>query len=152
MKRTLIATLFFGSLIFASCGGNNAEAEAAKEKARLDSIAAVESELARLDSIANAERMAAELEQARLDSIEAAEAAKKGGKTSSKGSTTKPAETKTDDKGNPVGNLKGDGSNTSKDADKVGNLKGSSSTKTEEEKKKEEEKLKEIRNLKGGNK
>jgi hypothetical protein len=149
MKRSFIATLLFGSFFFASCGGNNAEAEAAREKARQDSIAAAQAEQARLDSIAEVERIAAELEQARLDSIAEAEAAanrrgpKSGGGT--KANTPKSNETpKTET--NPIKDAKGGSGNT--DADKVGNLKGGG--KSAEEQKKAGEDAKQIRNLKGG--
>jgi hypothetical protein len=150
MKRSFIATLLFGSFIFASCGGNNAEAEAAREKARQDSIAAVQAEQARLDSIAEVERIAAELEQARLDSIAEAEAAaaNRGGSrggSGTKANTPKSNETpKTET--NPIKDSKGGSGNT--DADKVGGLKGGG--KPAEEQKKSDEGAKQIRNLKGG--
>ncbi|MFN4124073.1 MAG: hypothetical protein ACK4GL_12315 [Flavobacteriales bacterium] len=152
MKRPFIATVLFGSLIFASCGGGNAEAEAAREKARQDSIAAAQAEQARLDSIAEVERIAAELEQARLDSIEAAQAAaskggsrggSKGNTGGSKGTTQETPKSNT----NPIQDLKGGGSSNT-DADKVGGLKGGG--KSAEEQKKADEGAKQIRNLKGG--
>ncbi len=85
MKNTLSLLAFGGILALASCAsGPTPEEIAAKEQARLDSIAAVEQfradsaaaaavEQARLDSIAA-------VEQFRADSIAAAEAAPKGKK------------------------------------------------------------------------
>ncbi|MDQ3192565.1 MAG: hypothetical protein M3Q58_13310 [Bacteroidota bacterium] len=86
MKKLLIMAAVATAVSLTSCGPS-AEEQAAREKEIQDSIANVE--LLRQDSIALAEEMArleAELEQARLDSIAAAEAASV--KSSSKTKTT----------------------------------------------------------------
>lgn len=91
MKKVLF--VFSAAVLAAMTAcGPSAEELAAKEKARQDSIAAVEAmEQARLDSIAAAEAM----EQARLDSIAAAdamaaEAASSKGGSKPKGNTSTP--------------------------------------------------------------
>jgi hypothetical protein len=86
MKKvfTLIVAASMVSLI--ACGPS-AEEKAAKEKAKQDSIAAVQKEQAIQDSIANVEKakqdsIAAAVQKAKDDSIAAA--AKKGGKKAKK--------------------------------------------------------------------
>lgn len=90
MKKVLTVLVVAGMASFLACGPS-AEEIAKKEKARQDSIAAVEKEKARQDSIAAAEAEAAAKEQARQDSIaKAEEAAKKGPKKgNTKGTDTK---------------------------------------------------------------
>lgn len=91
MKKVLTVLVVAGMASFLACGPS-AEEIAKKEKARQDSIAAVEKEKAKQDSIAAAEAEAAAKEQARQDSIaKAEEAAKKGPKktNNTKGTDTK---------------------------------------------------------------